>query len=208
MLKTYITAVPLQGRQGLKKVVYQSDASSELLETRFPIIQVIHDTLREGDTAKVLVIRQKNDDTAENYKFLLEELAEQGIPETQVQQIALPENQNPETMVSLCRDLVDAIPQITRAYACITFGTKPISVITMTALSCAESTHTELEVGGIHYGEIRRNNGQFEGARLYDMTAVYHLSGLVNGIHDSKTAEEVFRQLVWMSEHKKEKKQL
>ena len=105
---------------------------------------------------------------------------------------------------SLCRDLVDALPQVTRVYACITYGSKSIPVVTLTALTCAEATHTELEVGGVYYGEVRRENGKVVGARLYDMAALYQLAGLVGTMRDSKTAEEVFHQLIWMSQHRED----
>ena len=62
-------------------------------------------------------------------------------------------------------------------YACITYGSKSIPVVTLTALTCAEATHTELEVGGVYYGEVKRENGRVLSARLYDMAALYQLSG-------------------------------
>lgn len=202
MLRTYLTTVPLQGFHDLEQVVYAREGAEPPQPTRFPIVQVIRDTLAPGDTVQVLVIRQENADTSRNYQFLLEELAGLGIPESSVRQITLPENQRPDTLVQLCRDVVDALPQITRAYACITYGTKSIPVVILAALTCAETTHTELEVGGIYYGETQRKDGKIVSAKLYDVTVLYQLSGLVGGIRDSQTAEEVFRQLIWMSEHR------
>lgn len=202
MLRTYLTVVPLQGTYDLEQVVYAREGITPPQATRFPIVQVIRDTLVPGDTAQVLAVRQENADTARNYQFLLEELAGLGIPETSVTHLTLPENQCPDTLVQLCRNIVDALPQVTRVYACITYGTKSIPVVTLAALTCAETIHTELEVGGIYYGEIRRQNGRMVSASLNDVTVLYQLSGLVGGIHDSKTAAEVFRQLIWMSEHR------
>ena len=121
-----------------------------------------------------------------------------------MRQIDLPEDQCPETLIGLCRDLVDALPQVTRVYACITYGSKSIPVVTLTALTCAEATHTELEVGGVYYGEVKRENGRVLSARLYDMAALYQLSGLVGTMRDSKTAEQVFHQLIWMNEHRED----
>ena len=201
MRKTYITAIPLQFRQDLEAVSYRSDAVPQPQPTRFPIIEVMRQTFCPGDTAQVLAIRQENTDTTRNYQFLLEELAQLGVTEQQVTVLTLPEDQRAKTLIGLCRDLVDAIPQVTRTYACITYGTKPISVVTLMALSCAEATHTELEVGGVYYGETRREGGKIVDARLWDIGAVYHLAGLVSDIRDSDTAEQVFRQLLWMSEY-------
>lgn len=202
MLKTYITTVPLQGK--LDPVLYQRERAEAPTATCFPIVQVIRDTLEPGDTVRLLAIRQENADTARNYQRLLEELAQLGITEEQVEPVPLPEDQRPETLIGLCRELVDALPQVTRVYACITYGSKSIPVVTLTALTCAEATHTELEVGGVYYGEVKRENGKVVGARLYEMSALYQLAGLVGTMRDSKTAEEVFRQLIWMSQHRED----
>lgn len=202
MLKTYITTVPLQGK--LDPMLYQRERAEAPTATCFPIVQVIRDTLEPGDTVRLLAIRQENADTARNYQRLLEELAQLGIAEAQVEPVPLPEDQRPETLIGLCRDLVDALPQVTRVYACITYGSKSIPVVTLTALSCAEATHTELEVGGVYYGEVKRENGKVVGARLYEMSALYQLAGLVGTMRDSKTAEKVFRQLIWMSQHRED----
>ena len=140
MLKTYITTVPLQGK--LDPMLYQRERAEAPTATCFPIVQVMRDTLEPGDTVQLLAIRQENADTARNYQRLLEELTRLGIAEHQVQQIHLPEDQCPETLIGLCRDLVDALPQVTRVYACITYGSKSIPVVTLTALTCAEATHT------------------------------------------------------------------
>lgn len=202
MLKTYITTVPLQGK--LDPMLYQRERAEAPTATCFPIVQVIRDTLEPGDTVRLLAIRQENADTARNYQRLLEELAQLGITEDQVEPVPLPEDQRPETLIGLCRELVDALPQVTRVYACITYGSKSIPVVTLTALTCAEATHTELEVGGVYYGEVKRENGKVVGARLYEMSALYQLAGLVGTMRDSKTAEEVFRQLIWMSQHRED----
>lgn len=199
MLNIYLTTVPLQGKFDLEKIAYGSTLpGGESIQTRFPILQVIHDTMQPNDSAQVLVIRQKNADTARNYTYLLEELAAQGIPEDKVVQIALPEKQDPATLVGLCRDVADALPQVGRVYACITYGTKSIPVVEMAALRCAEATHTELEVGGLYYGEVQRLGGVTQAAHLHDVSVLYRLAGLVDGIHDPETAEEVFRQLIWV----------
>ena len=202
MLKTYITTVPLQGK--LDPMLYQRERAEAPTATCFPIVQVMRDTLEPGDTVQLLAIRQENDDTTRNEQILLEELAGLGIPETSVTRLTLPENQNPGTLVQLCRDVADVLPQVTRVYACITYGSKSIPVVTLTALTCAEATHTELEVGGVYYGEVKRENGQVLSAQLYDMAALYQLAGLVGTMRDSKTAEQVFHQLIWMNEHRED----
>ena len=50
---------------------------------------------------------------------------------------------------------------------------------------------------------MRRVNGQsVNRGILHDATPLYHLQGLVGGIHGNKeTADMIYKQLVWMSEH-------
>ena len=124
-------------------------------------------------------------------------------------------------LVSLCAALL-GVPLVLKRYSMIGDGLSHVSfgalaiavalgltplyfsipVVILAALTCAETTHTELEVGGIYYGETQRKDGKIVSAKLYDVTVLYQLSGLVGGIRDSQTAEEVFRQLIWMSEHR------
>lgn len=204
MLQTYITAVPLQSRAGLAKIAYQVPGNRPV-STRFPVIQIIHDTLMPGDKARVIAIRQQNADTAYNYGLLLQELAEAGIAQNQVQEVPLPENQSPQTLIQLCRRLVNLIPAQTRVHACITYGTKSIPIVIFAALSCAEAIHAEVEVGRLCYGEVRREDGRICGAQLYDMAALYQLSGLVSSVPNQQIAEQVFQQLIWLNGAQEEK---
>ena len=98
------------------------------------------------------------------------------------------------------------LPEKGIAYMDITYGTKTIPLVQLAALTCAAATHEELEVGGVYYGEMRRVNGQsVDQSVLHDVTPLYHLQGLVGGIHGNKdTAEMVYNQLVWMSQNKAE----
>ena len=68
-------------------------------------------------------------------------------------------------------------------------------------LNCGKAvSYTHL----VYYGEVKRENGQVLSARLYDMAALYQLAGLVGTMRDSKTAEQVFHQLIWMNEHRED----
>lgn len=46
MKRIYVTTIPLQGRLDLTKNTYRSSANSGDIETRFPILQVLHNTLQ------------------------------------------------------------------------------------------------------------------------------------------------------------------
>lgn len=202
MLRVYITTIPLQGFKDLEKNLYRSTENVKELQTRFPILQVLCNTMQEGDEAKVIAIRSVNGDTTRNFGYFKEELQALGISEAQVREMPLPDDQDCHTLIQLCRDLCDALPEKARVYTDITYGTKTIPLVQLAALSCAEATHAELEVGGVSYGEMKRVNGESINCFiLHDVTALYHLQGLVGGIRDQETAELVYRQLIWMSEN-------
>lgn len=203
MLRVYATTIPLQGRFDLASSIYQSEENVEPIRTRFPIVQVIRNTLQEGDEVKVIAVRQMCSDTERNFGFLKEDLQTLGISTAQVEELPLPDAQDTRTLIGLCRDLTDRLPQVCRVYVCITYGTKPIPLVELAALTCAEATHKELEVGGVYYGEMKREDGKPTNCfLLHNMGPLYHLGGIVGSIRDEAAAEAMFRQLIWMSEHK------
>ena len=162
MKRIYVTTIPLQGRLDLAKNIYRSSANSGDIETRFPILQVLHNTLQEGDDFHIIAIRSVNGDTQRNFGYLKEELQAMGFTEDHIRELPMPDEQDCSTLIRLCRDLCD--------------------------------------------GEMRRVNGQsMNQSVLHDVTPLYHLQGLVGGIHGNKdTAEMVYNQLVWMSQNKAE----
>ena len=84
MLRVYITTIPLQGFKDLEKNLYRSTENVKELQTRFPILQVLCNTMQEGDEAKVIAIRSVNGDTTRNFGYFKEELQALGVPETQL----------------------------------------------------------------------------------------------------------------------------
>ena len=91
-------------------------------------------------------------------------------------------------LVSLCAALL-GVPLVLKRYSMIGDGLSHVSfgalsiavacgwaplpvsipVVILAALTCAETTHTELEVGGIYYGETQRKDGKIVSAKLYDV---------------------------------------
>lgn len=206
MKRCYVTTIPLQGRNDLAKNIYRSKANAEEIETRFPILQVLRNTLQDGDEAFIIAIRSENGDTLRNFGYLKEELQSLGLTEDHIRELPMPDEQDSSTLIRLCRELCDLLPEKGCAYMDITYGTKTVPLVQLAALTCAAATHEELEVGGVCYGEMKRINGQSVNRFiLHDSTPLYHLQGLVGGIHGNKeTAEMVYNQLVWMSQNKAE----
>ena len=179
MTKTYITMISLQSRQGLLKTCYrpQGFALKKNRKTSFPIIPVIAEDYREGDTVKILAVRADNMDTPDNYMVFLEELADLGISSDHVTEIPVAEAQGAAAGVGLLLRILDEIPEDSVIRADITFGTKPMSAILLYAMNFVEKLK-DAEVEGIYYGEILRRKGEQveDGAILHDLT-VFKLLG-------------------------------
>ena len=141
MKRIYVTTVPLQGFRDLAKNTYRSAANSGDIETRFPILQVLHNTLQEGDDFHIIAIRSVNGDTQRNFGYLKEELQAMGFTEDHIRELPMPDEQDCSTLIRLCRDLCDVLPEKGIAYMDITYGTKTIPLVQLAALTCAAATH-------------------------------------------------------------------
>ena len=111
MKRIYVTTIPLQGRLDLAKNTYRSSANSSDIETRFPILQVLHNTLQEGDDFHIIAIRSVNGDTQRNFGYLKEELQAMGFTEDHIRELPMPDEQDCSTLIRLCRDLCDVLPE-------------------------------------------------------------------------------------------------
>ncbi|MBQ9887293.1 MAG: hypothetical protein IJM37_10630 [Lachnospiraceae bacterium] len=183
MVKTYISAVSLQGKNDLLKVIY-NPVGFELLNNRktsFPIIPVIADSYSKGDDVKVIVVRTDNQDTPDNYEILVQELENLGVNKKDIKELIIESSQSKSIGINLLMNLLDEIPDDSLVYADITFGTKPMSAMLLYAMNFIEKIK-DSEVEGVYYGEIPRVNGKpiYEEAKIYDLTEFKNLSDLID----------------------------
>ena len=182
MKRTYVTAISLQGKGGLEKGVYQPNGFSldKNIETSFPIIPVIASTMGRIEDVKILVLRTENNDVRDNYDALLSELEVLGLSQKNVTEILVEENQSKSIGLSTLVQILENIPEDSLVYADITFGTKPMSAMILSAMNCIENVK-DTEVEGIFYGELPREAGKsdWKKAKLYDLTAYKYLTDMI-----------------------------
>lgn len=182
MKRTYVTAISLQGRNGLEKGIYQPDGFklSKNIETSFPIMPVIASTMANIEDIRIIVLRTENNDVKDNYEAFLEELQELGISKENVTEISIEENQNKVIGLTTLVHILEAISEDSLVYADITYGTKPMSAIILYAMNCIENLK-DTEVEGVFYGELPREGGKsnWERAKLYDLTAYKYLADVI-----------------------------
>lgn len=185
MKRIFITNMSLQGKNDLGRVFYHPKGFilMENRKTRFPIIPIISENLKEEDPIKVIVLRTVNEDTEDNLSRFYDELNELGISGSQVEVIEMEENQDRTTEVAMLLDLIHSIDAGSLAFFDITFGTKPMSALLLYAASFVQKLK-DVQLGGIYYGEIPRKKGRsVEGAEsLYDMSYFTHLANMINDL--------------------------
>ena len=186
MKRIFITTIPLQFKNALQKLIYQPvgfQFSKKERETSFPIIPVIAENLENKEEIEIIAIRTINKDTADNYDQFLEEVKSLNLEESCVKVVEMPEQQNMETQINLFMDIIDQIPNHSSVNACITYGTKPVSVIVTYVLTALNKIFTDIEVEGIYYGEIVREKNIVKEARIYDLVGLLMVENIIEQIH-------------------------
>ena len=192
MKRIYVTAVPLESNFVLEQK-YAEPANFSLRNApraaAFPIIPVREDTVREGDSVKVIAVRQKNAPENRNMDILRREIGALGLPDCTICDVTVGETQEKDALLALFGALVDAFEEEACYYACITFGTKTYPLVLFSALRCADKLMRDVEVKGIYYREITRSEGRETGARMYDVSALFTLDSIADLAADGVTGD-------------------
>ena len=187
MIKTFITTISLQARGDLRTIFYnpQGFELKNNCETCFPIIPVIASETESEENIKIIAIRTVNHDTKDNYEVFLNEIENLGISKDKVTQISVEENQSKTIGMNMLMNILKEIPEDSLVFTDITFGTKPMSSILLYAMTYIEKLNKDVEVEGIYYGELPRENGKvaYERASLYDLTAYKYLSDVIEELN-------------------------
>ena len=192
MIRTYVTAISLQGGTGLEKGMYKPEGFQleKNMETSFPIIPVLANTVKCPEDTKIIALRTDNKDVKDNYKAFIEELSGLGIGEEQVLSVFIEEDQSKKTGIAALLKLIEEIPEDSLVYADITFGSKPMSALMLYAMNCIEKIK-DTEVEGIFYGELPRYSGEsmWDRAKLYDLTAYKFLTDIVGQLKELEVSD-------------------
>lgn len=204
MRRIYITAVPLgknfiiEGKP-VNPVNFSLDtARSELY---YPIVPVIESTYRQGDSVKVITVRQSEEHNP-NLDVLENELSSLGIDGLAMETVCLEESQHSDVLLGAFEVLIGKMESDSAYYADITFGTKTYPLIAFSALSYAKKILSNTEVKGIYYQEIIREGGKMTDARLYDVSALFAMNSIIDRIR--RLPEEEGRMMVHMMLHPEE----
>ncbi len=192
MKRIYFTAVPLPSNF----VINTQHITCDNIRLRtddalfFPISRLMEATMRPGDEAVLIAIRQTNNSGDENMKRLRQDLATLRF-RCQIKEIIVPENQKGDTLMELFKQMAVVVPPKCCLYADSTFGTKTYPILLFTALHYAEKIK-ECEVKYLVYQEQRRDaqTHQVKDTSLYDVTSLFYLNGVVDALCQSEADVE------------------
>lgn len=191
-MKKFFTTVPLQKEGQLKRFVYAAQGNSKLSmdeATSFPIIPVINGYVEPGEAFRVIAVVQDNDDAKRNYGSLKDELhalcERKGLsyPDKDVEYVDGPTDQRVSSNVDTFQKLIDKVDNDDDLFACVTYGTKPMSMALLTAIRYAYRLKQNATVSCVVYGEVDRSDGDWK-ARIYDETAMVQLDEITRMLAD------------------------
>lgn len=188
-MKKFIMVCPLQPEGKLNKTKYEVGNNEELEfqdNTSFPIIPVIHSYVEENEEIEVLAILIDNDNARKNldiFKQEMEELKAKKPFQYTIKEIETPYKETIDTHYELFVKLIEQMEEKNKLYACITFGTKPISNIIMMALNYGYQMVENVTVECIVYGLM---NHVEKTSVLYDSTSMFYMNQTLNKIQRIK----------------------
>lgn len=192
MKRVYITAVPLTSNFTLPAETVQCfnidlPTDDSMI---FPITRLIRATMKPGDQASVVTVRQVNDAKNANFDNLKEELTRL-LGTYQLTDITIPETQKKDFLMDLFRQLIDTLQEDCTVYADATFGTKTYPLLMFAALNYGVKIK-ECEVDRIIYQEQKRDKVTHKAisTTIYDITSLFLLDQVVSTLGFSDAGPE------------------
>lgn len=182
---TYITIIPMQMKNFDKKEFRSADGCEiayKGTKRYFPITSVIEQTQEEGIGTKVVAVRFRTEVSDEYLDLLKKELSTIETKDLEIVEVTVPENQEYHNLVDVFMKVLGKIDDDTDVYACITFGTKIMSLIIAYLLDSLAYIRNNAKVQGVYYLELIRKQGEVVDSILYNVTSLVYLNKTVKEI--------------------------
>lgn len=188
MKRIYFTSIPLNANFIIELKPLQTvgfTLKTDIKEYAYPIIPIIDATMREGDEAKIVVVRQTNSEFNPNYEKFRAELDSLNLERIDVIDVAVDENQSEDLLLGLYKRLLTYTENDGCYYADLTFGPKTLPIIFLSVLTYVDRILVDTEITGIYYQEILRKDGKMRDAYLYEVSAIFSLNSIAYGLTDA-----------------------
>ena len=209
-MKKFFMIAPLQKPGFLKKYQYHACGNDKLEmdgETRFPIMTAIAGYVRPEEEFEVIVVVQNTEDAKNNCSLLREEV--QAFCETKnlkfadscIRPVYVPVDQKVTANVDIFQKLIDYVEDGDELFACITFGTKPMSMALLMLIRYAFRLLENVSVRCVVYGEVDRSGGADPSdwtGYVYDETALVSLDEITSMLAKQKVKnpKDIIRTII------------
>lgn len=184
-MKKFITVVPLQVKGQLRSYRYHAVGNGRLQmeeETSFPILTAVSGYLSPGEASQMIALMPDSEDGQRNLDVLREELqalcAKRGYEVPELVVVPLKGGDDVAAHVDTFQKLIDRVEDHDELFACITYGTKPLSQAVLMAVQYAYRVKHNASITCIVYGSIDRTRGDAPETWtgfVYDETALIQL---------------------------------
>ena len=183
-MKKFFTAAPLQQNGDLEKYVYQAVDNEKLkmdMPGSFPILAAINGYVQPEEEFEIIAVMTDNERGKYNYQEFCRQTQElcqlKGFETPEMALISFEENQTVKTLADLFLNIIDHIQDGDQLYACMTFGTKPVSVALIMAMQFGYRARKNVTIDSVVYGEVVRPDGNRNNwfGRIYDQTGLLQL---------------------------------
>ena len=207
-MKKFITVIPFQIKGQLGNYLYRAVGNDRLQmeeRTSFPILTAVNGYLQSGEQSKVIALVAKTADGERNLRVLRDQMrklcAQKGYVEPEIVEVELKEGDEVATHVETFQKLIDQVDDDDELFACVTYGTKPLSQAVLMAVQYAYRIKRNTSISCIVYGSIDRSQSsdpaEWTGA-VYDETALIQLDEIVRLLAERGVANprESIRQIL------------
>lgn len=197
-MKKFFTVVPLQVSGQLAQYRYEAVGNSRLQmeeETSFPIMTAIRGYAKPGEPFQVIAIVTDTEAGHTNCRALQEELDAMchvyGLTCAGLEQIVIPSDERVATHTATFQKMISYTQENDELFACITFGTKPLSAAVRMAVQYAYRVKKNTSISCIVYGQIDRPDADCSTWRayVYDETALVQIDEVVRLLADRKVQD-------------------
>lgn len=197
-MKKFFTVIPLQVPGQLSRYRYEPVGNTRLgmeEETSFPILTAVHGYARPGEPFRVIAVVADSEVGRANCQALREELEalceKYGLTCAGVEEVTVPSDESVSAHAATFQKLISYAEDEDELFACITFGTKPLSMAVRMAVQYAYRVKRNTSITCIVYGQIDRPSRDMSTWRayVYDETALVRLDEIVRVLADRGVAD-------------------
>lgn len=184
-MKKFFTNIAMSPEKLFESYSYEAVGNSHLSmasRTHFPIIPAINGYVQPGETIRVFAVVGNTENEIRNLGIFQSEFEQvcsnrNILCPGHVEVIKGPKDQNVDSQLSIFQKLLDYMDDSDELFACLTYGTKMMSMSLLSAIRYAYRLKRNVSISCIVYGEVVRPAPDKKTWRpyIYDETALIQM---------------------------------